>query len=181
MLAVTTSQLHILDPDQARPKKESPAQQESNAQSHRHSRAASPRPTSADETRKNRFQLAPERVTELLVAERENVRSRSASPGLIRGHGSRRNIPSLLDEPEESIDFDYGEEIRNIDGFRFVQRNDIAFVMRRRAEEGYGLKDVSRLERKLQLLTLTAAPQCCHCAQPPRRRPHCRNLGVCET
>lgn len=98
---------------------------------------------STDETRKNRFQLAPERVSALLHAEKE-VRSRSASPGLIRGH-SRRSLPTLADarEDSESDDFDWGEEATSADGFRRIFKNDIAYVMRRRAEEGYGLNNVS--------------------------------------
>lgn len=95
----------------------------------------------------NRFQLAPERVSALLSAQRE-TRSRSASPGLVRGHGSRRSLPALIDEPEEPDEYEFGEEVTNADGVRRVLRHDAPFIMRRRAEEGYGLDSVSPRRRR---------------------------------
>ncbi|GMK59926.1 hypothetical protein CspeluHIS016_0901430 [Cutaneotrichosporon spelunceum] len=103
----------------------------------------SPRPPSerrashTDERRINRFQLAPERVSALLSQQREQ-RLRDESPGLVRRHGSRRSLHTMVDE-EEIDDYEFGEEITDPDGLRRVLRHDPAFIMRRRAEEGYGL------------------------------------------
>lgn len=100
------------------------------------------RSSTVDERRTNRFQLAPERVSALLTAQHD-TRARSSSPGLVRRHGSRRSLHALIDEHDEHDDYEFGEEITNADGIRRVLRNDAAFVMRRRAEEGYGLDSVS--------------------------------------
>lgn len=136
--------LHELDPEQdVRTTRATPMESVdvSRVASRPESRPDSP-PRTSDERRKNRFQLAPERVSALLVAEHENARSRSASPGLIRGNGSRRDLRSLMDAPDEMNDFEYGDDVENADGMRHVLRHDIAFVMRRRAEEGYSLDNL---------------------------------------
>lgn len=142
---------------------------------------ASPEPPSdrhssnVDERRINRFQLAPERVSALLSEQRE-LRSRSASPGLVRRHGSRRSLHGTVDE-DEMDDYEFGEEITGPDGLRRVLRHDAAFVMRRRAEEGYGLDSVSPNPNPLT----AARAQRGRGHTLPRRRARCGNMGVCRS
>lgn len=59
-------------------------------------------------------------------------------------------------EEEEMDDYEFGEEITGPDGLRRVLRHDAAFVMRRRAEEGYGLDSVS----PVQAFLTAARAQC---------------------
>ncbi|BEI89570.1 uncharacterized protein CcaverHIS019_0209320 [Cutaneotrichosporon cavernicola] len=100
-------------------------------------RASDRRSLHMDERRINRFQLAPERVSALL-SEQWEQRSRKDLPGLVRRHGSRRSLAAMVDE-DEMDEYEFGEEITGPDGLRRVLRHDAAFIMRRRAEEGYGV------------------------------------------
>lgn len=144
-LAVSSSYVQIIDPETIPRTTRGTPEGPSRVHSRVHSRAVSPRRLSTDERRKNRFQLAPERVSALLSAEKEQAQSRSASPRLIRGHDVKDHRGSLIDElDEEEDDLDHGIEVVNSEGFRQVLRHDPAMVMRRRAEEGYGLENVRR-------------------------------------
>lgn len=156
---MSSTEINILDPEDpprarsdSRPSSPQPT---SRTHSRQHSRAPSPsRRNSADERRKNRFQLGPDRVSALLAEEHERARSRSASPNYLRA--SRRDLRSLLDEPDEDPEeFDYGDEVTDAEGFKHVLRHDVAFVMRRRAEESYGLTNVSVLDTVLLLTYLS--------------------------
>lgn len=189
-LAVSGTDINILDPEvPPRPRVESHpsaspprsrahSRAPSRAHSRQVSRTGSPtRRNSADERRKNRFQLGPDRVTALLAEEHLRARSRSASPNYLRA--SRRDLRSLLDEPDEDPEeFDYGDEVVDSEGFRHVLRHDVAYVMRRRAEESYGLNSVGhRLVTEVWLTRLAAAERR-RGDQVSRRRPYCWNLGV---
>ncbi|ODN88074.1 hypothetical protein L198_06832 [Cryptococcus wingfieldii CBS 7118] len=102
--------------------------------------------------RRNKFQLAPERITAIL-AERSS--SRSASPSFT-GKASYSQDPlsrSIVSEFERDKERDYyeadGEVINERDeivggyeGWRKVLSGDVSVVMRRRAGEGYGLDDL---------------------------------------
>lgn len=140
-LAVSSSSLTVIDPE---------VPSRTRAASRGISRSASrvPSPTRAgrrsvvahDDWRTNRFQLAPERISALLAEEAERQsRSGYTSPM----PGSRRSMPILPDDDDMSDDFQYGEEASNADGFRRILRHDAAYIMRRRAEQGYGLDNVS--------------------------------------
>lgn len=92
-------------------------------------------------TRSNRFQLPPARVNDILA---EAERSRSGSPASSVYGGPRklrkpgRDVAvRLSDEPRDGATLDW-------DGWRRILRADVGCVMRRRAEEGYNLSNVSR-------------------------------------
>lgn len=81
------------------------------------------------ETRENRFQLAPERITQLLagIEQDQSESSRGGSPkpggGLLHVDGNRVDVSAMGD---------LGKLIAG----------DIGVVMRKRAEEGYGINNV---------------------------------------
>lgn len=81
------------------------------------------------ETRENRFQLAPERITQLLagIEQDQSESSRGGSPkpggGLLQVDGNRVDVSAMGD---------LGKLIAG----------DIGVVMRKRAEEGYGINNV---------------------------------------
>lgn len=111
-------------------------------------------------TRSNRFQLNPSRVNDILA---EAERSRSGSPaGSIYG-GVR---PSKIRQAGREITVRMSDDVRDganlgWDGWRRVLQADMGCVMRRRAEEGYGMGNVgfwgSLSERAHTQLLLNAA------------------------
>ncbi|KAK4686827.1 SEA/GATOR complex protein SEA4/MIOS, partial [Tremellales sp. Uapishka_1] len=90
------------------------------------------------ELRYNRFQLAPERVNKLL--QEAGSRPRSVSPSTTAVlRGVTPHTPAIV---PEKVEFDDGDEVSGREGWRRVLRNDVAYIMRRRVEEGYGLEDL---------------------------------------
>ena len=128
----------------------------------------------ADIPRSNRFQLHPARVTDILA---EASRSRNASPSnsVLRGlkpgkpHKAGRQV-SVRIPGDPRDDGELGWE-----GWRRVLSLDVGCVMRRRAEEGYGLSNVSG-RRSRQLMSV--ASQCRYCNALPRLRPTVWCLGI---
>jgi hypothetical protein len=92
-----------------------------------------------DFIRSNRFQLHPARVNDILA---EASRSRTGSPGssIYAGKNTgkvRREISVRMTEDlRDTHDLGW-------DGWKRVLKADVGCVMRRRAEEGYGLSNVS--------------------------------------
>lgn len=161
-MAICTPALRILDPDET-PDPSTPDQPES---------PSTPLPTSRLEPeepepihRANRFQLAPERVTQL-IAER----SRSSSPVPFPFHGTA--TPASEKTPFGSVnglrEWYEGTKKRDLvddneqliggwEGWRRTLGSDVGAVMRRRAMEGYGLDDVSeKFERSRVYMRITA-------------------------
>ncbi|WVR03585.1 hypothetical protein IAU60_000577 [Kwoniella sp. DSM 27419] len=137
-VAVYSPSLHLLDPDVRPPAdsvQQSPPQADSTAQDdaedHDHMYRA------------NRFQLAPERVTQLI-----NERSRSASPNPAANgsgptpFGSISGLREWYESKERKLVNDDDELVGGWEGWRRVIGNDVGVVMRRRAMEGYGLDDL---------------------------------------
>ncbi|WOO76939.1 SEH-associated protein 4 [Vanrija pseudolonga] len=134
-LAVSASSLFILDPNvPSRTRASTPGTRSPRSRSHSRPQSRDPM---TDDRRKNRFQLPPERVSALLAAER--ARSRDASPSGIGRTGRREGLDF---EELDGEDEDYGDEVSGPDGFRRTLRHDIAFIMKRRVEEGYGLDNL---------------------------------------
>ncbi|TXT16066.1 hypothetical protein VHUM_00569 [Vanrija humicola] len=133
-LAVSASSLFVLDPNvPSRTRASTPGTRSPRSRSHSRPQSRDPM---TDDRRKNRFQLPPERVSALLAAER--ARSRDASPS---GNGRARREDLAFEELDGEGD-DYGDEVSGPDGFRRALRHDIAWIMKRRAEEGYGFSDL---------------------------------------
>ena len=111
--------------------------------------------------RSNRFQLHPARVNDILA---EASRSRTGSPGssIYAGKNTgkvRREIAVRMTEDlRDTHDLGW-------DGWKRVLKADVGCVMRRRAEEGYGLGNVCQIFS--EMLTADAA-ECGHCYQIPR-------------
>jgi hypothetical protein len=128
-VAVAGSGLSILDPDSAEA----------------HSEMEDPEDEASDNeddfVRSNRFQLNPARVNDILA---EASRSRTGSPnGSVFG-----SKPGTLRKPGREISVRMSDDVREggdlgWDGWRRALRADMGCVMRRRAEEGYGLENVS--------------------------------------
>jgi hypothetical protein len=74
----------------------------------------------------------------------------------------------------------FPDEITDSDGTRMVMRHDIAYVMAARAEQGYGLDNVSGRNGTLELAPLltSAPPQCRRRNALPQRRQDSRYLGI---
>ena len=91
--------------------------------------------------RTNRFQLPPTRLSDL-VNESRASRSRSLSrtaPGSQHKDGKPHISGPVGEDGEWREDgMDFGP-----DGLRKVLRDDVLYIMRRRAEEGYGVVNVS--------------------------------------
>jgi len=99
--------------------------------------------------RANCFQLPPVRVSDLL-AEASATRSRSISPSSSGPRPVRKREERVLSRVKEEKGWkEDGADIGH-DGLGKVLRGDVGYVMRKRAEEGYGLNDVglSRVERQ---------------------------------
>lgn len=99
--------------------------------------------TFEDYKRQNRFQLAPEGVSRLLHEAGASVHGRVRS-GLTSGYQTPRStekgarfgeIRDIVDERQEIMG--------GFDGLGRILRSDVGYAMRCRAEEGYGLRDVS--------------------------------------
>lgn len=90
----------------------------------------------ASPIRQNRFQLSPQ------MDQRAHF---STSPEAVSGPSRHApQIPPAVDEVEaEDEDVD-GDLLRGYSAWRQITAEDIGVVMRRRAEDGYGLTDVSR-------------------------------------
>ncbi|WVF65929.1 hypothetical protein IAT40_000667 [Kwoniella sp. CBS 6097] len=139
-VAICTPSIRVLDPDLI-PDSDQPEQPPS---------PKSPPPTARSDLleendnayRANRFQLAPERVTQL-IAER----SRSASPAFgtpvsgMTPFGSVNGLREWYETKEKLVDSNE-ELIGGWEGWRRANGNDVGVVMRRRALEGYGLDDL---------------------------------------
>ena len=100
-------------------------------------------------TRFNRFQLHPSRVSTIL-AEATNSRAPSPAPSsLLKGIQPSHTLDQAEVFPREPSD-----ETFSWDAWQRALRNDIGWIMPRRAKEGYGLSDVSRgPERKSRKLS----------------------------
>lgn len=132
-VAVAGSGLNILDPDSA----------ESNLGVEDPEEEAS---DNEDDFVRSRFQLNPSRVNDILA---EASRSRTGSPnGSV--FGSR---PGTLRKPGREISVRMSDDAREggelgWDGWRRALGADMGCVMRRRAEEGYGLENVSGINAR---------------------------------
>jgi len=132
---IAASSLSILDPDAEDTDRNNIAQDEED------------RSDDEDEEflRSNRFQLHPARVNDILA---EASRSRTGSPGssIYAGRNTgkvRREIAVRMTEDIRDT-HDLGWE-----GWKRVLKADVGCVMRRRAEEGYGLGNVRQRLRTL--------------------------------
>ena len=113
-------------------------------------------------TRSNQFQLAPHRITTILEeASRSRETSRASSIRDVQRpeDGSRRKIDAKelsrrkMDNASEGLDI-------GLDGWMRVLSADVGCVMRRRAEEGYGLGNVG-LTLASHSCVLTLSPTSC--------------------
>ena len=102
----------------------------------------------ADEPKRfNRFQLAPERVSRLLAEHAEHSISRSSSPGRssllrsVKDVTPREPVEDDMVNADRAVD-EHEDIVGGWEGVRRILKADIAYTMRRRAEEGYGLTDV---------------------------------------
>lgn len=103
--------------------------------------------TFEDYKRQNRFQLPPEGVSRLLAEAGMDFYARTG-PG--SGGGSRTGTATGANTPGSSrlkdrarVVNEHEELVGGWEGLRTVVRGDIGFTMRSRAEEGYGLLNVS--------------------------------------
>ena len=124
-MAICASGLQILDPETGGTGAWTPAT------------SVPPSPVRETETRRNRFQLAPERVSALLSAQRKS-RSGWSTPASL---GRAATHEEALDELAHSLAVDF-DEAQGMEGFARVLRHDGSFIMRRRVEEGYGLENL---------------------------------------
>lgn len=129
-VAIAGSALSVIDPDTEDPnldQAEDAASDQSDVEEE-------------DMTRSNRFQLNPSRVNDIL-AEAERSRSGSPSSSVYGG-------PRKLRKPGREVAIRLSDEPRDgavltWDGWKRSLRADMGCVMRRRAEEGYNLSNVS--------------------------------------
>jgi hypothetical protein len=87
------------------------------------------------QTRHNRFQLPSSRIRSIL-AEAEASRSRSVSPNTLRRGTSKKE--AIEDGGRGEVDMGWA-------GLKRFLKGDVGVVMRKRAEEGYGLDNVRML------------------------------------
>lgn len=100
--------------------------------------------TFEDYKRQNRFQLAPEGVSRLLNEAGASVQGRPKS-GLASGYQTPRSTEkgARFGEMRDFVD-EKQEIMGGFDGLGRILRGDVGYAMRCKAEEGYGLQNVSR-------------------------------------
>nr|XP_018266712.1 uncharacterized protein I303_00687 [Kwoniella dejecticola CBS 10117]OBR88870.1 hypothetical protein I303_00687 [Kwoniella dejecticola CBS 10117] len=148
-LAILTPSLRNLNPDEIPP----PSTESETPQSPTTKRTERER-TDIEEPepihRANRFQLAPERVTQLIA---ERSRSNSPTPFPLHGavtpasertpYGSISGLREWYDSKQKRDLVDDDEQLLGgWEGWRRTLGSDVGVVMRRRAMEGYGLDDL---------------------------------------
>ena len=97
----------------------------------------------SESTRMNRFQLSPAQAS-VLLAEAIPNRSRSISPtgSQVRAIAVERREVRVMDRVKEDEGWTEDGVELSLEELGKVLRGDVGYVMRKRAEEGYGLENV---------------------------------------
>lgn len=161
-MVISASRLHIIDPEdepssQSRPHSP-PANGDIEGDDSDDDKASL---TFEDYKRQNRFQLAPEGVSRLLNEVGAPGHGRPKS-GLTSGYQTPRSTEkgARFGEMRDFVD-EKQEIMGGFDGLGRILRGDVGYAMRCKAEEGYGLQNVSHSLRVQNVkLTHLAAFEC---------------------
>jgi hypothetical protein len=139
-MVISASKLHIVTPDDTVPRSRSSSRTSITRKDDDEDDKASI--SFEDYKRQNRFQMAPEGVNRLLAEAGATIgRQRS---GMSSGYQTPRSTEkgARFGEMREYVD-EKEEIVGGFGGLGRILRGDMGYAMRCKAEEGYGLGDVS--------------------------------------
>ena len=143
MVISTSTKLHVVSPDD-HPARSRTSSTSSHGDTHKNDDEDDKASISfEDYKRQNRFQMAPEGVNRIL-AEAGASRGGRQKSGLSSGYQTPRSTEkgARFGEMREYVD-EKEEIMGGFDGLGRILRGDMGYAMRCKAEEGYGLADVS--------------------------------------